>query len=396
LNKDRSYLQAEFKNLQLKKIKRQDRKGQESVLEAKSALVFSAKLNISGDELPVLCMSVPVVVVVHGNQGPNSEATIIWDNMFSKPDREPFDVPEEVTWKEMSLALNARWMMTSDHELHHDHLMYLREKIFSNVADKEHITTDTKIPWSLFNKEPLKGRTFTFWEWFHGAIEVVRKNLKEHWKDQCLEFMSRQTAHKKLLEKPPGTFLIRFSDGELGAVTIAWCCEKKNRREIWYLQPWSSKDFSIRHLADRIFDIPELTHLYPNIPKDQAFGRFRSMEVATDVDPAGYVSAGIIARILPTQPDHLKMNQMVNSPGPNQQQWMDTRIGSPEFDNHQNPFSPNDGQMDQMNNMNDLNFPEGADFTGILTDNTEPPNHNMESFARYFPVGNNYVSPNNM
>ena len=30
-------------------------------------------------------MSVPVVVVVHGNQGPNSEATIIWDNMFSDP-----------------------------------------------------------------------------------------------------------------------------------------------------------------------------------------------------------------------------------------------------------------------------------------------------------------------
>lgn len=30
-------------------------------------------------------MSVPVVVVVHGNQGPNSEATIVWDNMFSLP-----------------------------------------------------------------------------------------------------------------------------------------------------------------------------------------------------------------------------------------------------------------------------------------------------------------------
>lgn len=43
---------------------------------------------------------------------------------------------------------------------------------------------------------------------------------------RCLEFMSRQTAHAKLLEKPPGTFLIRFSDGELGAVTIAWCCER--------------------------------------------------------------------------------------------------------------------------------------------------------------------------
>ena len=30
--------------------------------------MFSAKLNISGDLLPVVVMSVPVVVVVHGNQ----------------------------------------------------------------------------------------------------------------------------------------------------------------------------------------------------------------------------------------------------------------------------------------------------------------------------------------
>ena len=34
----------------------------------------------------------------------------------------------------MSIALNARWMMTTEHELHYDHLLYLREKIFSNIA----------------------------------------------------------------------------------------------------------------------------------------------------------------------------------------------------------------------------------------------------------------------
>lgn len=48
-----------------------------------------------------------------------------------------------------------------------------------------------------------------------------------------LEFMSRQTAHQKLLEKPPGTFLIRFSDGELGAVTIAWCNERHGMESIF-------------------------------------------------------------------------------------------------------------------------------------------------------------------
>ena len=48
---------------------------------------------------------------------------------------------------------------------------------------------------------------------------------------RTLEFMSRQQAHQQLLEKPPGTFLIRFSDGGLGAVTIAWCCEKHGQNQ---------------------------------------------------------------------------------------------------------------------------------------------------------------------
>ena len=34
--------------------------------------------------------------------------------------------------------------------------------------------------------------------------------------------MSRETAAKKLKGKPPGTFIIRFSDGEIGGVSIAW------------------------------------------------------------------------------------------------------------------------------------------------------------------------------
>ena len=34
--------------------------------------------------------------------------------------------------------------------------------------------------------------------------------------------MSRDTAGNKLRGKPPGTFIIRFSDGEIGGVSIAW------------------------------------------------------------------------------------------------------------------------------------------------------------------------------
>ena len=42
-----------------------------------------------------------------------------------------------------------------------------------------------------------------------------------------LEFMSREGAAKKLKGQRPGTFMIRFSDGEIGGVSIAWVQEKE-------------------------------------------------------------------------------------------------------------------------------------------------------------------------
>lgn len=40
------------------------------------------------------------------------------------------------------------------------------------------------------------------------------------------------------------------------------------------VQPFTSKDFTIRSLADRIKDLNNLVYLYPDIPKDQTFGKY--------------------------------------------------------------------------------------------------------------------------
>lgn len=40
------------------------------------------------------------------------------------------------------------------------------------------------------------------------------------------------------------------------------------------LQPFTSKDFAIRSLADRVFDLQHLLYLYPDISKDQAFSKY--------------------------------------------------------------------------------------------------------------------------
>jgi signal transducer and activator of transcription 5B len=44
--------------------------------------------------------------------------------------------------------------------------------------------------------------------------------------------------------------------------------------EVFMLQPFTSKDFAIRSLADRISDLQHLVSLFPDIPKEQAFGKY--------------------------------------------------------------------------------------------------------------------------
>ena len=129
-----------------------------------------------------------------------------------------------------------------------------------------------------------------------------------------LGFVSRQEAEEFLKSSEVGTFLIRFSDSELGGVTVAWSSrewwwcwwwwwwwwwgvelmwDKKGSRlisrldlfsvhettqekEVAMLQPFTRKDLMIRSLPDRIHDCHQMINLYPNIQKDQAFGKYYS------------------------------------------------------------------------------------------------------------------------
>lgn len=127
-------------------------------------------------------------------------------------------------------------------------------------------------------------------------------------------FISKQYVCKLLSTQPDGTFLLRFSDSEIGGVTIAHVIRGKDgemggqrplsvmrrggvvmawgHRALWgpvlclpagssqveNIQPFSAKDLSIRSLGDRIRDLGQLRNLYPNTPKDQAFGSHYNSE----------------------------------------------------------------------------------------------------------------------
>ena len=87
-----------FRNLQLKKIRRTEKKGTESVMDEKFSVIFWTDFTVGELRFQLWTMSLPVVVIVHGNQEPQALATIIWDNAFAEWGRKPFIVPDKVTW----------------------------------------------------------------------------------------------------------------------------------------------------------------------------------------------------------------------------------------------------------------------------------------------------------
>lgn len=288
---------ASFRNMQLKKIKRAEKKGTESVMDEKFALLFQTNFNVGHGDLvySVWVLSLPVVVIVHGNQEPQSWATITWDNAFAVQSRIPFQVPDKVPWPRLVDALNTKFAYATEKPLSEMNLLFLCEKAFKQpVANPNQM----EITWSMFCKEPIPERTFTFWEWFFAIMRLTREHLRNLWKDdRIMGFVHKKQAEEMLLKCSPGTFLLRFSDSELGGVTIAFVGESPDgQQQVIMLQPFSSKDFQIRSLADRIQDLHQLITLYPDIPKDIAFGQYY-----TPLDQPRSVNHGYVRSTLVTQ-----------------------------------------------------------------------------------------------
>ncbi|XP_020503925.1 signal transducer and activator of transcription 6 isoform X1 [Labrus bergylta] len=291
---------ATFRNMSIKKIKRADRKGSESVTEEKFALLFSTEISITGCDTPyrIQMISLPVVVIVHGSQDNNALATIIWDCAFSEADRVPFIVPERVPWRMMCNTLNSKFTseVQTQHNLDDYNQLFLAQKIF----DKPDFADDFSnmlVSWAQFNKEVLPGRPFTFWQWFEGVMELTKKHLKTYWSEGLIfGFIGKQHLHLILKDRPNGTFLLRFSDSEIGGITIAYVSASENGgQKIQNIQPFTRRDLEIRSLGDRIRDIGHITHLYPEYPKHEVFKKFYSEPQASP--SSGYIPVSLHTKV---------------------------------------------------------------------------------------------------
>ncbi|XP_052873554.1 signal transducer and transcription activator-like [Anopheles cruzii] len=157
--------------------------------------------------------------------------------------------------------------------LNPENLHSLCEKAF-NTSFPFPAPNDLTITRTQFCKDKLPDRTFTFWEWFYAAMKLTRRHFNRPWNDgNIIRFISKAQAESHLVNHYPGTFLLRFTDCELGSISIAWVHKLyEDRSEILHLQPLTAKDLDIRSLSDRIGDIDNFSYLFPNnTPKHEVF-----------------------------------------------------------------------------------------------------------------------------
>lgn len=224
--------------LKFRRIKRSDRRGADTVTEEKFAILFHATFHVGSNEIVLVArtLSLPIVVIVHGNQEANASASILWDNAFAQRGRMLFQgefkvtrdawtiisqlVPEKVPWSGLVKTLSMKWSreLNSKFGLSHRAINFLGQKIFRGHA----FTEDTLVTWSMFNRENMPGRTFTFWQWFDSVMALMKHKLcVNYWNDHAVVgFIDRRECEQILQSQPHGTFLMRFSDSELGALSV--------------------------------------------------------------------------------------------------------------------------------------------------------------------------------
>ncbi|XP_029696535.1 signal transducer and activator of transcription 4 isoform X2 [Takifugu rubripes] len=280
-------LSVEFRHLQLKEKKYiNGTKGNEgllSVTEELHSLSFEACFTVQGLTIDLETSSLPLVVISNVSQLPGGWASVVWYNLLTDEPRNLafFCNPPRATWSQLSEVLSWQFSTLAGQGLTKEQLSTLGEKLLGQHAS----CSEYHVSWSKFAKENIPGKPFSFWMWLDSILELIRKHLLPVWNaNYIMGFVSKEMERNLLKDREPGTFLLRFSESHLGGITFTWV-EHKDNGEVKFnsVEPYTKNRLSALPFVDIIRDykvisdgvVPEnpLKFLYPDIPKDEAFGR---------------------------------------------------------------------------------------------------------------------------
>uniref|UniRef100_A0A8C4DQ13 Signal transducer and activator of transcription n=1 Tax=Dicentrarchus labrax TaxID=13489 RepID=A0A8C4DQ13_DICLA len=330
-------LAAEFRHLQLKEQKvagNRTNEGPLIVTEELHSLSFESELqlNQSGLNIKLEAISLPVVVISNVCQLPSGWASILWYNMLTtEPKNLKFFLsPPSAKWSQLSEVLSWQFSSVTKRGLNQEQLNMLADKLLGGNPQRN---PEGQIPWTKFCKQGANEKAFPFWLWIEGILDVIKRHLLSLWNDgSIMGFISKEREKALLSDKCPGTFLLRFSESSReGAITFTWIEHDVHDKPVFHsVEPYTKKELSAVSLPDIIRtykvmaaeNIPEnpLRFLYPNIPKDKAFGKYYPKPTETtepmDVENperTGYMKTELIS-VSEVHPSRLQDNMMPMSP----------------------------------------------------------------------------------
>ncbi|KAM8934650.1 signal transducer and activator of transcription 1-alpha/beta isoform 2-T2 [Pelodytes ibericus] len=344
-------LAAEFRHLQLKEQKNAGSRTNEGpliVTEELHSLSFETQLCQPGLVIELETASLPIVVISNVSQLPSGWASILWYNMLTSETKNLsfFLNPPAARWLQLSDILSWQFSSVTKRGLNADQLNMLGEKLLGPNTT----SADDLIPWTKFCKENLNEKNFPFWLWIEGILELIKKHLLCLWNDGCIVgFISKERERALLKEKEPGTFLLRFSESSReGAITFTWVERSQNEPLFHSVEPYTKRELSavtfpdiIRNYkvmaAENIPDNP-LRFLYPDTPKDMAFGKYysRPKEAPEPMDldgpkGTGYIKTELIS-VSEVHPSRLQNAEFLLPMSPDEYADLAQLVGPAEID----------------------------------------------------------------
>uniref|UniRef100_A0A3Q2E2D0 Signal transducer and activator of transcription 4 n=1 Tax=Cyprinodon variegatus TaxID=28743 RepID=A0A3Q2E2D0_CYPVA len=274
-------LSVEFRHLQLKEKKYTNgTKGNEAVFVLLGSSCFCSPML---HNVFLQTCSLPLVVISNVSQLPGGWASVMWYNLLTDEPRNLgfFGNPTRASWSQLSEMLSWQFSTFAGRGLNKEQLDMLGEKLLGQLVS----CGDYQVSWSKFAKENIPGKPFSFWMWLDSILELIKKHLLPVWNENyIMGFVSKEMERALLKDREPGTFLLRFSESHLGGITFTWV-EHSDSGDVKFnsVEPYTKNRLSALPFADIIRDykvisnggVPEnpLKFLYPDIPKDEAFGR---------------------------------------------------------------------------------------------------------------------------
>uniref|UniRef100_A0A8C7JB16 Signal transducer and activator of transcription n=1 Tax=Oncorhynchus kisutch TaxID=8019 RepID=A0A8C7JB16_ONCKI len=265
------------------------------VTEELHLITFETEVYHQGLKIDLETHSLPVVVISNICQMPNAWASILWYNMLTNHPKNVnfFTKPPVGTWDQVAEVLSWQFSSTTKRGLTIEQLTTLAEKLLGPCVNY----SGCQITWAKFCKENMAGKGFSFWVWLDNIIDLVKKYILALWNEgYILGFISKERERAILSPKPPGTFLLRFSESSKeGGITFTWV-EKdiSGKTQIQSVEPYTKQQLNSMSFAEiimgyKIMDatnilVSPLVYLFPEIPKEDAFGKYCRPEAAPEAE----------------------------------------------------------------------------------------------------------------